>query len=349
VSKEALTYFAAPSTQGDDAIDGTRRLFDQTHAALLGGGQAPTALDGSNPKTVTGTDDGDLKGLLAQVDTHWKALVAAIESGREKAKRRAGALAKIQEVNLVLLRKMDDAVRLMTAANMPAAAINIAGRQRMLSQKVVKEALLFDSAPSPEQKALVAEMGALFEASHRGLRHGGSVPLKLDGSVPTLIDGVDGNAEIANQLDTVEGLWADQRDAVALLVDDKNNLAPERAAIASVSLEVLGAMNAAVGRAQAVAEAKQASIRMVNAVAVVGGLLLAIAAVFVAVGIGGSLRRLQMAADAISTGDLDSPVPSMKLGEIRDLSASFERMRTSLGQAMSMLAEDDDADALLGG
>ena len=38
----------------------------------------------------------------------------------------------------------------------------------------------------------------------------------------------------------------------------------------------------------------------------------------------------------------------MKLGEIRDLSASFERMRTSLGQAMSMLAEDDDADALLG-
>jgi HAMP domain-containing protein len=207
--------------------------------------------------------------------------------------------------------------------------------------------LLNERTPSPEHAAQVATTAKLFDTSLKALQHGGSVPLKLDGTVPKLIDGAASKAEIIAQLEAVESVWMDHRDALKTLSSPKFDLSAERATILATNVKLLADMNAAVGRAQQVSEAQLALMRTVNAVAVTIGLVLALLSVFVALGIGGSLRKLQKVADEISTGDLDSPVPTGRFGEIRDLSASLERMRTSLGQAMQMLAEQDDDDPLL--
>ena len=77
-----------------------------------------------------------------------------------------------------------------------ATAIDVAGRQRMLSQRVAKEALM--AARGVEQREVVAKTIKLFEDSHRDL---------LQGNPALHIPGLSDEA-IRQQLLKVEGLWS---------------------------------------------------------------------------------------------------------------------------------------------
>ena len=75
--------------------------------------------------------------------------------------------------------------------------VNVAGRQRMLTQKMSKEKLLWQQLGSAKQKQKMFQTVALFETSLRGLMHGNA---KM--GLPKV-----SNLKIKAQLKKVEGLW----------------------------------------------------------------------------------------------------------------------------------------------
>ena len=87
-----------------------------------------------------------------------------------------------------------------------ALYVNIAGRQRMLSQKAAKEALLFARTPTRENRERLEATVQLFKTSHRALRLGGETPLSLAGGNPVAIRGAS-DPRLIQLLDQVEKNW----------------------------------------------------------------------------------------------------------------------------------------------
>ncbi|MHC9234223.1 type IV pili methyl-accepting chemotaxis transducer N-terminal domain-containing protein [Pseudooceanicola sp. 502str34] len=122
-----------------------------------------------------------------------------------------------------------------SAAELAKYKINIAGRQRMLSQRIAKSVCLNRIGASAELQAHQARTAILeFDKVLAGLRHG-DAELKLEAEV---------NPEIAAQLDHVGTLWLAYRAAAeALLAGDAGQVG----AFVQGAGEVLVAMNKAVG------------------------------------------------------------------------------------------------------
>lgn len=76
--------------------------------------------------------------------------------------------------------------------------INVAGRQRALSQKLVKEILLLEEASTAEEseqlRTEVRETASVWKASHLGLQHGSpelNLPVEKDGEIRSLFQNMD--------------------------------------------------------------------------------------------------------------------------------------------------------------
>ncbi|MEO1335550.1 MAG: type IV pili methyl-accepting chemotaxis transducer N-terminal domain-containing protein, partial [Myxococcota bacterium] len=189
-AKEALLYSQRPTSDNRAQLETTLQLFNTSHRALRLGGQTPANLDGSNPVWVTGASDDALINLLNEVDKNWKQMSTSIDNLFATATKRNDALVVLKEKNPALLRSMDTAVRYLAAEpNSSATVVNIAGRQRMLSQRTAMLALLSDSEPSEANRTALSQSIALFERSHKGLRAGGKTGLRLDGSRPVQLTG----------------------------------------------------------------------------------------------------------------------------------------------------------------
>ncbi len=112
-----------------------------------------------------------------------------------------------------------------------AETVNIAGRQRMLSQRLAKEALLIRTGA--ENEAIAQQTIALFESSHQAL---------MNGDKDKGIHAPE-SAEIKQQLQKVEALWLEYKKGIASLIageDAQLNRVKEQ------NLQVLKEMNIAV-------------------------------------------------------------------------------------------------------
>jgi len=129
-----------------------------------------------------------------------------------------------------------------------AATINIAGRQRMLSQRAAKEALLVYFAQ--QQPNTVKQTTALFEESHQMLLSGDTIQGISEPMTP----------EIEQQLRQVDAMWKEYSEIIGTLTakghtvsDDGHPQLIEE--ITRRSQEVLKEMNLAVGMMEAASNA----------------------------------------------------------------------------------------------
>ena len=186
MSKEALFVAKGIDVDNNKAnLDKTVALFDKTLKGLISG---DTQL--GLPKT----ENPEILAQLTVVKELWVPFKSSIEKGNLKA---------ISEQNIPLLKNMNKAVQMYAKASGskldPAMAqtINLAGRQRMLTQKMTKELLLAANGIDAEaNKANAKKTFNLFKTT-----------------LSDLIEKAP-NAEIKAQLNIVKGLMEEYQPII---------------------------------------------------------------------------------------------------------------------------------------
>lgn len=179
----------------------TEALFDKTLTGLI---------NGDSTLNLPKTENKEILAQLQKVSDLWKPFKANIDSVIA-GKADKAILEAIAKENLPLLKEMNKAVQMYTKASgskldpQMAKTINLAGKQRMLTQKMTKELLLIANGIDVEgNKANLKKTAGLFEKTLNGLIKGDS-DLGLE---PTK------DAAIAKQLEMVQQIWADYKPIV---------------------------------------------------------------------------------------------------------------------------------------
>ncbi|MEO1282981.1 MAG: type IV pili methyl-accepting chemotaxis transducer N-terminal domain-containing protein [Pseudomonadota bacterium] len=209
-------------------------------AETLGGLRNGSAVQGMLPETHADV----LKGL-DKVEAHWSRFGAAVEVWLKATGDFQKALDDVFELNVPTLKAMNETVKLIETAYSQggamspglALAINVAGRQRMLSQKASKEFCLIARGDS-SKAARMALQGTieLFSKSLERLKVGDA-----DGTMPSAP-----SAAIKSQLDVVSSKWLPFKAILQSVADGAPVSEADIAFIADNNEDLLGAMNKAV-------------------------------------------------------------------------------------------------------
>ncbi len=214
MSKEALLIkLGIDVEQNRKKLQKTSELFDKT----LKGLQRGDASLGLVP-----TENREIQAKLKEVQKLWEPFYKKIKEVYTQKNLSNGTFKYIEENNLPLLKKMNEVVYMYAAIGNKggnklkmATDINLAGKQRMLTQKMGKDLLLYQAGIKPK-KALkdLAESMKLFDKTLKGL-YDGDKELNLVGTkLPN----------IRRQLDKVKALWEEVKPKIVKAIKNKNNL-----------------------------------------------------------------------------------------------------------------------------
>lgn len=212
-------------------------------------------------RTLKGLRDGDPelrlpltvnKRIIRQLDKinkrYWQSFYAMIKEILASGQVTREQVAKMADLNLPLLRQMNRCVKLYEndAAKTGlksdpglAVTINLAGKQRMLTQKMSKEFLLIAYGYQVQENKLnLLETYTLFDRTLRGL---------LDGDQDLELPGTK-NPEIRKQLLRVMDLWKNFKPVVESATDPKEGKITREQilTLARLNLPLLQEMNRAV-------------------------------------------------------------------------------------------------------
>lgn len=240
MSKEVLLINLKHSTQGNlENLQKTSELFDTTLKGLRDGDPA------------AGLPPTESRRILRQIDQKilplWTEFHQTIQTILEDKAVSPEQLATIASTNLPLLAEMNKCVKLyekdaakagLKSAPGLAVMINLAGKQRMLTQKMSKEFLLIASQYEVETNKLnLQETSALFERTLKGLKDGDST-LDLPGTE---------DEGIRVQLEQIEALWKAFKPNIEFALGSDGNIPEEKiTSLAEQNLPLLKEMNKAV-------------------------------------------------------------------------------------------------------
>ncbi|GAB4303755.1 MAG: nitrate chemoreceptor McpN [Thiohalomonadaceae bacterium] len=201
-----------------------------------------------------------------------------------------------------------------------AAGINVAGAQRMLSQRLAKEALL--AGQGVESKDTVLATIKQFEDAHRAL---------LEGNAERGITAVS-NKGVREQLKKVEQLWQDYKTDILSYVDSRN---PDQLrAIQQRSPVVLKEMNAAVLMMETLAKADAQQQLYVALGSTLGILLLVtFGRMFGMTVLMQQIDRLRVHLKSVGDGDFSHTLTvENKENEIGQMFTAYNDMVSHMGQ-----------------
>ena len=232
MSKEALLVALDVDKDANlENLKATRDLFDKTLTGLRNGDESLGLPATKKPKIL---------GALDDVDSLWSGFDPAISGVITSGTADTAQITTIASQNLPLLKAMNKTVKLYEAAasggdlnEALAVAINLAGRQRMLTQKMSKEFFLIAKGHETDaNKASLTDTIAMFDTTLTGLIDGDEE--KGLSPAPT--------EEIDAQLKKVQSMWTPFKATL------EGEATPEAVAtIASTNVPLLKEMNKAVG------------------------------------------------------------------------------------------------------
>ena len=125
--------------------------------------------------------------------------------------------------------------------------INLAGRQRMLSQKMTKELLLFSEGYLSSEK--IIRTIDVFDNTLTSLYHGGKAPLDLTQTQFTELPKPE-SKEVTDQLQKVESIWKQFRENALQILKEKEQ--PSLENVKKINVALLEEMKEVVDRLQKV-------------------------------------------------------------------------------------------------
>ncbi len=240
MSKESFLIAKGINVEGNkESLFKTATLFDKTLKGLIAGDADLGLVASGKPKIVK---------QLKKVKTLWTGFRRYIEAvlGGDTSPE---ILGKIAAENLPLLKNMNRCVKMFeNAAKVTggstmkpgmAVVINLAGKQRMLTQKMTKELLLVALAIDGDKNRLnLKKTASLFDRTLKGL---------LDGDPDLELPGTR-DADIRNQLGTVGSLWQSYKPLLDKVVASSSATIPtaDIESAAKLNLPLLSEMNTAV-------------------------------------------------------------------------------------------------------
>ncbi|WP_316900260.1 bacteriohemerythrin [Pseudodesulfovibrio indicus] len=223
-----------------------------------------------------------------------------------------------------------------SAQEFDGLVINLAGRQRMLSQKVAKESLLFLDGARAEQevaamKDQVQSTARLFKKTLDALTNSGPAPVTADPDGPAKELPVPSDA-VREQLLKVEELWKDYSASVNAILE-RRELEPD---FNKKNLAVLVNMNEAVTMMQEESEARVDGL-LISQLIGIGIMLLTTLISFLAIQrkIVVPLSNFSEAMDNICQGDLTQICFNAQNDEIGVVARTLTTMEDKLKDVVS--------------
>ncbi|MEM8944507.1 MAG: type IV pili methyl-accepting chemotaxis transducer N-terminal domain-containing protein [Planctomycetota bacterium] len=237
MSKEALfvTADVNAATLRQSLAD-TTKLFETTLTGLR---------DGDASLGLPATENKRIVKQLDKIQSLYLELKPIFDSVAEGAVLSQDQLAEIAAKNLPLLKETNKAVKMyergakkiLSKEAGAAVVINLAGKQRMLTQKMTKEALLVQLNVTKEDNLLgLRETTSLFDRTLKGL---------LDGDQDLELPGTQ-DAAIRSQLDTVNGLWLGVSPMFESIIGGQSLSASELVTLSTENVTLLKEMNKGV-------------------------------------------------------------------------------------------------------
>jgi methyl-accepting chemotaxis protein len=212
------------------------------------------------------------------------------------------------------------------AQDSDAAIVNLAGRQRMLSQKMTKEALgvAKDAEDQDAYRKALGGTAGLFDRTLSALLDGGGTT--GGGGDPVTLPATS-DAGIREQLAVVQGIWDPFNTAVKTIISGQSGHPDFNSALAHIeanSIPLLKNMNKAVGMYEQVSRGKLATVKMLM-FALLGLAGLAGGAIFLFMQrvMLKPLGELTVVAAGVATGDATLEVKHHSGDELGALADSF--------------------------
>ena len=234
-----------------------------------------------------------------------------------------------------------------SAQKADSLVINLAGRQRMLSQKMSKEIFLYATATDIKQKEKLLSTAnntmAVFDITLSALTKSGKAPLSLDlqgehAVIPT-------SSEPAySQLVIVKETW----DKFARHIKDISNKKDQAISLQYIknnNINLLKEMDKAVGMLQKISEKKVKKLILFQLFGLFTGIILMVISIFQ---IGGIIKNLLQSSDTakvMKEGDLTkrfdtADKPESKLDELDFLGYNLNSFAQSLQDSMKKISKE---------
>jgi len=224
---------------------------------------------------------------------------------------------------LIVLLASVSSLSLYISMSVSANTVDIAGRQRMLSQRLAKEAFLVVNGA--EQMEAVRSTIALFENSHRDLLAGNR---NADIQPPA-------TKAIESQLKKVEGVWNGYQQSVTRYINSQQR--PDLEQIKNQSSAVLKEMNIAVGLMTAESTKNMKNQQFVAMVAAMLIILIALLAKFLGLyWLMNQVRLLRERLLGVAGGDFSSKIEEeSSQNEVGDMFQAYNCMIDQVGKVVS--------------
>ncbi|MCP4671497.1 MAG: hypothetical protein GY857_09335 [Desulfobacula sp.] len=223
--------------------------------------------------------------------------------------------------------------------------INLAGRQRMLSQKMSKELFTFAAATEVKAKeklkADTINTIKVFDITLMALADSGKAPLSLDlkGKYAVCPKTVE---PALSQLNKVQKIWKEFSDNMnQALAGNKENLVQ----VKNTNLNLLNEMDKAVGLLQAMSEKKVTKLLLFQSIGLIIGLILVGISVMQIVAIVKNLMQSASTAKHLNKGDLTkrfniADKPENRLDELDFLGLKLNEFAQSLQNNMKKIYQE---------
>ncbi len=222
---------------------------------------------------------------------------------------------------IIFLFALGTAGSLFLSLESDATSINVAGRQRMLSQRLAKEAIM--AAQQIENRETVEKTIQLFESSHQKL---------LQGDSDSGISRVD-DPSIREQLEKVGKLWNSYKETILGYMSEPGEEKLKQ--IKTQSVDVLTNMHKAVGMMAKVANENVQFNQRISISMTLGILILVVLGrLFGESYLMNNIRRLKDHLGMVSNGDFSSHLridKSDSENEIGDMFAAYNNMVDQVG------------------
>ena len=214
-----------------------------------------------------------------------------------------------------------------------ALVVNLAGRQRMLTQKMSKEILLYSKTKDPKVKEELLNTVKVFDTTLKALTYGGEAPLDLQWDAVSTLPPAPEN--VKEQLEKVLKLWKPFRDHIEdfLTTGDENSLKY----IIDNNLTLLSEMNAAVGLFQKYAELKVNWMKKTQLSMMIVGIVIVVLFAFLYLKqVVKPVRNLLKVVKELAKGggDLTIKLPVVTKDEIGQVAEQFNLFMDTLRRAL---------------